>query len=351
MVSIHAPQRSAMSHTTEPEFWHFSRPAIAGMAEHAQTLESQGWDGMSLTDSQNLSPDVYVALTIAAQATRRLFIGPGVTNPVTRHSAAAASAIAAVQALSGGRAVFGIGRGDSSLFNIGHKPASVAVFEPYLEAMQRYLSGESIDLNNYPSCLHWIAGLELPRIEIDVAATGPKVIAVGARHAERVSFAVGADPERARWAIQQLTAATPADQSPRSAGLYLNVCVHDDVQQACELVRPGVGIFAHFSGMSTTITDTVSTADGRVFAAIQSGYDKARHGHGDAAHAKALPVDFIERFAIVGPPDQCIERLRALVDEGITRFFIIGPRPDHFGELAQIATRRFAEEVIPAFKS
>jgi len=321
------------------------------MAEHAQTLESQGWDGMSLTDSQNLSPDVYVALSIAAQATTRLLIGPGVTNPITRHSAAAASAIAAVQALSRGRAVFGIGRGDSSLFNIGQQPASVAIFETYLEATQRYLNGDSIDLNNYPSCLHWLPGLDLPKVEIDVAATGPKVIAAGARHAERVSFAVGADPERARWAIQRLADATPVDLSPRSAGLYINVCVHDDVQQACELVRPGVGIFAHFSGMSTVTTDTVSAADSRVFTAIQSGYDKARHGHGDAAHAKALPTDFIERFAIVGPPDRCIERLRALVGEGIARFYIIGPRPDHFGELAQIATRRFAEEVIPAFKS
>ena len=71
-----------------------------------------------MTDSQNLSPDVYVALTLAAAATQRLRLGPGVTNPVTRHAAAAASAITAIHAHSGGRAMFGIGRGDSSLFNM-----------------------------------------------------------------------------------------------------------------------------------------------------------------------------------------------------------------------------------------
>ncbi len=111
-----------------PEFWSFSRPAVSTIAAHAAALEALGWDGMSLTDSQNLSPDVYVALTIAAQANERLQLGPGVTNPVTRHPAVTASAIAALQQLSGGRAMLGLGRGDSALFNIGRKPAPRAEF-------------------------------------------------------------------------------------------------------------------------------------------------------------------------------------------------------------------------------
>ena len=47
------------------------------------------------TDSQNLAADTYVALTLAARATQRLMIGPGVTNPLTRHAAVTAGAIAA----------------------------------------------------------------------------------------------------------------------------------------------------------------------------------------------------------------------------------------------------------------
>jgi len=339
-----------MTDTSDLEFWHFSRPAIAGMAEHAATLESQGWDGMSLTDSQNLSPDVYVALSIAAQATRHIKLGPGVTNPITRHSAATASAIAAIHVLSGGRAMLGIGRGDSSLFNIGHKPASVKIFERCLATIQSYLNGDSIQLNDYPSRLHWFDTHGLPKLPMDVAATGPKVIAIGARQAERVSFALGADPQRTQWALEQLAKATPVNQTPCSPGLYVNVCVHDDEQQACELVRPGVGIFAHFSGMSGALPETVSQSDGQIFSAIQTNYDKSRHGRGDATHAQSLPIDFIKRFAIAGPPEVCIERFQALMALGVRRFFVIGPRPDHFGEKAAVATRRFAEEVIPLLK-
>lgn len=334
----------------ELEFWHFSRPAIDGLAEHAASLEDQGWDGMSLTDSQNLAPDVYVCLGLAARATTRLKLGTGVTNPVTRHAAVTAGAIASVNALSKGRAMLGLGRGDSSLFNIGRKPAPRAVFEPYVMAVQAYLRGETIDQRGYPSALRWIDAAAPPRIPLDIAATGPKVIAIGARHAQRVSFAVGADPDRVRLALDQLAGATPPGRHPVSPGVYINVCVHDDMTRAAEMVRPGVGIFAHFSGMSEAAAAGARPEDRAAYRSIESGYDRLRHGRGDAAHAKALSVDFIERFAIIGPPETCIERLQKLVDAGIERFFIIGPRPDQFGEAAAAATQRFARDVMPGLR-
>ena len=44
-------------------------------------LEDAGWSGAALVDSQNLSGDVYVALAMAAEATHRIGLSPGVTNP------------------------------------------------------------------------------------------------------------------------------------------------------------------------------------------------------------------------------------------------------------------------------
>ena len=76
-------------------------------------------------------------------------------------------------------------------------------------------------------------------------------------------------------------------------------------------------------------------------------YDKARHGRPDAAHAQALSLEFIERFAIVGPPKICIERLQILRDLGINRIFVTGPRGEKFGDAARQVTERFAREVLP----
>jgi 5,10-methylenetetrahydromethanopterin reductase len=333
----------------ELELWHFGRPAVKGMEALAVRCEELGYDGLTLTDSQNLATDTYVSLAMAARVTSKLLLGPGVTNPLTRHAAVTAGAIASVQELSEGRAVLGIGRGDSSLFNIGHKPVAPAVFERYVADVQTYLRGESLDAAGYDSQLRWLASATAGKVPVDVAATGPKVIAMGARLCERVSFSLGSDPERVAWGIDHVRASVGTELPMPSLGLYVNVCVHDDIEAAAELVRPGVGIFAHFTGMPGATRDRVSTTDQAVFDRL-GDYDKARHGSGDAAHAQAMPISFIERFAVIGPAQRCIEKLTALRDLGIDRMVIIGPRQDQFGAEADAAQQRFAQQVIPALK-
>ncbi len=92
------------------------------VADHARLVEEGGWHGIGIFDSQNLGGDTYVAMALAASATERLELSTDVTNPLTRHPAVTAGAIASVQEISGGRAVLGIGRGDSALAYVGHAP-------------------------------------------------------------------------------------------------------------------------------------------------------------------------------------------------------------------------------------
>src|SRR5271167_2207102 len=101
------------------ELWTTGVASPRGSARTAKQLEEAGWDGFLVVDSQNLSGDPYVALAMAAAATSRIGLGTGVTNCVTRHAAATACAIASVDRLSDGRAVLGIGRGDSALAHLG----------------------------------------------------------------------------------------------------------------------------------------------------------------------------------------------------------------------------------------
>ncbi|PON14297.1 hypothetical protein C2W62_29815 [Candidatus Entotheonella serta] len=93
------------------EFWTSGFSAPRGIVHVARDAEAQGWDGLSVVDSQNLSGDSFVALTMAATATERLKLGTGVTNSITRNAATLATAIASVHSVFRGRAVLGIGRG------------------------------------------------------------------------------------------------------------------------------------------------------------------------------------------------------------------------------------------------
>lgn len=101
------------------ELWTLGVASPRGVMRVAQHAEAAGWDGLCVVDSQNLSGDAYVALAMAATVTQRIGLGTGVTNSITRQAAVTASAIASVQRISNGRAVLGIGRGDSALAHLG----------------------------------------------------------------------------------------------------------------------------------------------------------------------------------------------------------------------------------------
>ena len=46
------------------------------------------------------------------------------------------------------------------------------------------------------------AGQRRPKVVVDVFGTGPRVIRIGALLADRVTFAVGANPARIAWALE-----------------------------------------------------------------------------------------------------------------------------------------------------
>jgi 5,10-methylenetetrahydromethanopterin reductase len=145
--------------------------SIPGSAERAAVrAEAQGWDGLTFTDSQHLAGDPYGTLCLAARATETLGLATGVTPPGTRHPAVTASAIATVQVESDGRAVLGIGRGDSALALLGRRPVGVAAFEEYLVQVQAYLRGEEVEEHGHRAALRWLG--EGPKVSVDVAV-GP----------------------------------------------------------------------------------------------------------------------------------------------------------------------------------
>ena len=72
------------------------------LAQLARLAEEQGFDYIGIPESQSLAREVYVSLSVVAQATSKVHIGPTVTNPLTRHPAVTASAIASINDLSGG---------------------------------------------------------------------------------------------------------------------------------------------------------------------------------------------------------------------------------------------------------
>ena len=328
--------------------------------------EQAGWHGMVVVDSQNLAPDSYVALTAAALSTTRLGLGTGVTNSVTRHAAVTAAAAGAVQRVSGGRMVLGIGRGDSALAHLGRAPARLAGFERYLRNLGTYLSGEAVafedlafdddvappvsdlGLADHPSSsrIGWL-GSGAPRVPVEVAATGPRVIEMAARHADRVMFTLGAHPERLRWGIERARAA----RSDTAIGAYVNLVCHPDRATARALVRGSLTTFARFSVMHGEAQGPLDVEERETLRNLHAGYDMKQHTRADSQQAELLSADFIDRFAIAGPADHCVERLRELSALGIDKVITTGPTAGADPAEARRAMALLDAEVVPEFAS
>ena len=351
------------------EFWTFGRgvpgsddPSVFDSVQQAQRAEELGFDGIIYVDSQNLAGDCYVAMGLAARATTRLKLGTGVTNSYTRHPAVTASAIASVQAESRGRAYLGIGRGDSALAHLGLAPHAVRPFERYLEQLQGYLRGddvafdegdvEALGLADTPqaSRIRWLtrAGEKVP---VDVAATGPRVIAAAARHADRVSLSVGADPERIRWGMD--TARAARDEAGLAAEIpfaaYVPLVVDEDAELAMEIGAASLSLFARFSNMYGEIVGPATEQQRAVLTAVHDAYDMHSHGRAGSAQAEAVTAEFGHDFGIFGPPDHCVQRLGELIELGIDKFFLVGSPIDP-SVPASAASERFVAEVAPQLR-
>lgn len=354
------------------ELWRAGGPNTSVSAQAARAVEAEGWDGQMFMDSQSLGGDPWVLMGAWALATERLRLATGVTNPFTRHPAVTAGSAASVQVVSGGRAVLGIGRGDSALAYLGRAPVGLRAFERVLDDLQRLLRGEEIAFGPTadaatPSlatmtlgarpvgmALRWLPE-GLPKVPLDVAATGPRVIEMSAPVAERVTFSIGAIPERIDWALDLARAARARHglaEEGISYGAQLVVVCHTDPDAALETATGFAAPLARFQVIQTDAAGPQTVDDAENFAAVRRSYDMTRHGSIDEKKrliGNALTPEFVRRFAIVGPPDHCIERLLDLAGRGIQRFFVVGPGfyPEAWGE----ARHLFAREVMPALRA
>lgn len=335
------------------ELWTTRTPETGTAEWQAERAENAGWDGITFTDSQNLIGDPYVAVALAARTTERLRFATGVTNLYTRHPAALAAVAATVQEESGGRFVLGVGRGDTALFHLGLKPMPLAEFSPRLIQLHDYLAGRPVDQAGHLSRLQWLDRASQPTVPLDVAASGPKVIGLAAQVAEQITFAVGADPERLAWALglaRKAAVAAGRDPEEISFGAYVNVGCHPDAATARELIAGGVAAFTHFSAMPGSTGAGLGKQDREVAAEVGRRYDSNVHLRNSADHAAVLTPDFVDRFAIVGSPDQCVERFRELTCLGLERFVITGTTFGADQDESKRASRLLRDEVLPALK-
>ena len=294
-------------------------------------------------DSQSLLCDPYVALSAAVSSTAQLGLGIGVSNCITRHSAVTASSIASLQELSGGRAVLGLGRGNSSLAYLGAGPATLKEFESRVRQIRQYLSGEGVDVADtraaiedttaYQSIrtgvrpeksrLEWLDPSIAPAV-LEIAATGPRVMAIGATYGDRVSVSVGADLDKLTWAAETIRSQTPEAGQVPALTAYVSLAVHKNESRACELAAPEIAMHAHIMGFGRKQQCPLQPGEEDVISRVAEVYDMTHHGN-YGPQTDALTESFIRNNAVVGNADTCVTKLRRIADLGFDRIVVMMP--------------------------
>lgn len=352
------------------EFWRMGATPmpVTEIGRLAQQMETGGWDGLAVGEAHGLLPDPYVALAIAAAATTTLKVGTAVAVPL-RHPLLAADAMATVQGIAGGRAGFSIGRGDGAMKVLQRKPMPAADFEAYLRQLLGFLRGEVVDMDGVQTSMKRLGVID-PSLDtspppVNVAATGPRMIAMAASYADGVSFAFGADLERIARGIdlvRRTCVEQGRDPSSVTLGSYVQLAVchdDDDRERARDAIRGLIMTHSRFSEFEGKVVEGVQHEDRasikqsfeameRTLRTADGGMEPRRDGRpGELEfYARgAVDGDFIDRFGIIGDADYCARRLQEIVDLGVQRIYI-GTRGVG-ADIDEENTRRIGRDVLP----
>jgi alkanesulfonate monooxygenase SsuD/methylene tetrahydromethanopterin reductase-like flavin-dependent oxidoreductase (luciferase family) len=324
---------------------HFLPEDFPVFLESVGTAEQAGYDRAWAVDSQMLWEDVWVYLTRALYATERIQLGVAVANPLTRHYTVSASAAATLAQLHPGRVLLGLGRGDSAVRTLGLRQVATRKFAEVVPQVRALLAGDEVVTPHATIRLRWAIGEKVP---IAIAATGPRNLRLAGALADIAMPQVGANPAAVRWAVEQIrSGAEDAGRDPDEVevAIFCGMWVSDDLDRAREESRWAAACAAnHIGDVIARVPDHGMPEElTRLVDARTQAYDYYE-GHLDssAGHTGWLTPELIDDFAITGPPDRCLERIRELAEAGVDEISTAYLN----GRLEQL--RLVGREIVPA---
>ena len=130
-------------------------PPAQRVIDLTQRSETLGFTYGYTFDSHVLWQEPFVIYSAMLAATEKMIVGPMVTNPGTRDWTVIASLFATLNDMYGERTACGIGRGDSAMRVIGHKPCTLSTLEESMEVIKGLAEGETVEYNETVQTFPW----------------------------------------------------------------------------------------------------------------------------------------------------------------------------------------------------
>jgi 5,10-methylenetetrahydromethanopterin reductase len=316
------------------------KQSLDAFSDAVRRADRYGFARIGTGDTQWHNMECFMALTLMALNSERVEIGPRVTNPVTREPSVMASAIASLELISKGRAVLAIGRGDSSVHNIGLKPATIEETRNYIIAVRQLLETGQTVYRGRHNRFNWPRREMRQRIPICVTAEGPRMLRLAGEVGDQVLIGTGVTAEIVEASLQQLhEGAKAAGRDPAELEVWWapRLSIGENREKALKHIRASIassGNHALRSGglAGKHVPDRLKESIRR----FHQEYDYSQHG--DKAGKNAWLIDelglteyLLDRFAVAGTPADIVQRIRSLARLGLNNFWLSSPGDDPAG--------------------
>jgi 5,10-methylenetetrahydromethanopterin reductase len=171
------------------------------MAAFIARCEDAGLDGIGTHDHPSSGRDAYIALALAAQATKRLRLFPATSSPVVRHPLLLASLAHSLEEIAPGRIDLTVAPGFISTRSIGQPRAPVAVMREAIVDLRRLLAGEAAGFGPTLTRLRNRSAVPTP---VYMLAAGLRMIELAGEVADGAFLMVGLHPAAVRAARRHL---------------------------------------------------------------------------------------------------------------------------------------------------
>lgn len=295
------------------------------MLDFVRRAEDFGFDPITFADTVSLARfhirDPYVALALAAGATRTATIGTCVTNPLTRHLSVTANAIASIDDLCPGRTVLGIGTGDTAVHLVGLDRARLGPMREALSVLRGLLDGTPVEYDGARLTSNW-RKTDLP---IYLAAGGPRTLELGGEVADGVITLAGLDADVLAWVRARVREGeAKAGRGSGTVPVWVDglVSLGDDREATRDAIRPRIASLANQNFRSAF--HGVPEARVSEVRAFREAYDETDLGP-DSKNGRLVTDYILDRFGIVGTQADAIGRFEALAEQGVETFLIAQP--------------------------
>ena len=301
----------------------------------------------------------FATLAAAVMATKKIPIGLGITSPYMRHPTTQAAECVALDELSGGRFIMGLGAGKVGTEYLDldmKKYTPVKTHRESVEMIRGIVSGEQFKYDgelyrcNMPAVDRKGRGLRT-HIPVYIGATGPMMQKLTGKIGDGLLLPGLTSPGFTRYARENCQAGFDAvnrkmpDDFP-VGGVILAACSKDGAK-AKDATRSYTGTYI-INKLRNIKNDVILSSGGLP----DEYWDPFRQAIADGTddNVTHLVTDEMQRaFTVIsGTPDECLEITQELIDAGLNTPLLEVVGASEADNLETI--RLFGEEVLPRLK-